>query len=98
VQKKYDEVVKTHFDGDRLKLEDTLRENGKTKREFKKELRENGIVDFMYEHNVTIPNIVSPRDIQNYYDTHKSEMKQEQRINLDQIAVKKDNQEFVEKN
>jgi hypothetical protein len=89
VQKKYDEVQKTRFSGDHLNFEEALREGGKTKRSFKDELRENTIVEFMYERNVTVPSMASPWGIQNYYNAHESEMKQERRVSLDQITVNK---------
>lgn len=95
-QKECDKIRKTRFDNDYLKFSDALKKNGKTKQSFENELREKAIVGFMYDCNVTRPSTVSPLDTQNYYNAHKSEMKQGRQISFDQIAISKENQKSIE--
>jgi hypothetical protein len=95
VQKKYDAIQKTHFAGNPLKLAEALRYRGKTKLSYKNELRQGIIVECMHEQNVLKPTIVSPREIQGYYDHHRSKLIQKKQFDIDQIRVKKENQEEI---
>jgi hypothetical protein len=89
IQKRYDEVQKTRFDDDSLQLVEALHRQGKSRTSYKAELREEVIVSCMYERNVHKPNVVSPLDIQNYYQTHGTEWVQGRRFDIDQITLEK---------
>jgi hypothetical protein len=95
VKQEYDKI-KNRFGDNHEKFICTLAQKGKTEQSFKNEVRENTIIRTMYDHNVTRPSIASPRDIQDYYDTHKSELKQERQISFDQIETRKENQKSIE--
>lgn len=86
VEQRYNEVLNRNFNGDRMKFEQMLRSQGKTKHSYKEDIRDRSIVDFMYERNVAMPSSVSPKDILEYYNAHKSEMVQSAYFTLDQFA------------
>jgi hypothetical protein len=90
VQKKYDEIQKTRFDNDPLKLVEALHRQGKSKTSYKTWIRKEAIVSCMYERNVHKPNSVSPLDIQNYYQTHREKFALGRQFDIDQIVVKKE--------
>ncbi|MDR1591225.1 MAG: peptidyl-prolyl cis-trans isomerase [Puniceicoccales bacterium] len=90
IQKKYDEIQKTRFDDDPLKLTKALQQQGKSKASYKAWLREEAIISFMYEHNVHRPNSVSPLDIQKYYQANGEKFIQGKRFDIDQIIIKKE--------
>jgi hypothetical protein len=90
IQKKYDEIQKTRFDDDPLKLMEALRRQGTTKTGYKARLREDAVVSCMYEHNIHKPNSISPLDIQNYYQAHRAEFVRDRQFDIDQVIVKKE--------
>jgi hypothetical protein len=96
VQNRYDEILKSRFNSDRLKFEEALREWGKTKRSFKDKIREDAIIEFMYGRNVTSPSMVSPGAIRSYFYAHAPEIKSEKRVSLDQAVIKAGNPQLVE--
>ncbi|MDR1303529.1 MAG: SurA N-terminal domain-containing protein, partial [Puniceicoccales bacterium] len=87
IQKKYDSIQKIHFEGDALQFAEALHRQGQTKLSYKAYLREEAVVECMYERNVIKPNTVSPLEIQTYYDTHLSQFIQGKRFDVDQVAV-----------
>jgi hypothetical protein len=95
VPKKYDEIQKTHFDNDPLKLVEALHRQGKSKTSYKAWIQEEAIVSCMYERNVHKPNSVSPLDIQNYYQTHPEKFVQGKQFDIDQIMVKKEDTDTI---
>jgi hypothetical protein len=95
IQKKYDEIQKTRFGDDPLQFTEALRRQGKTKTSYKVGLREDAIMGYMYERNVHRPNSVSPIDIQNYYQAHRSEFIQGKQFDIDQIVIKKEDMDAL---
>ncbi|MDR0590404.1 MAG: peptidyl-prolyl cis-trans isomerase [Puniceicoccales bacterium] len=95
IQKKYDSIQKKHFEGDALQFAEALHRQGQTKLSYKTYLREEAIVECMYERNVIRPNTVSPLEIQTYYDAHRPQLVQGKRFDVDQITVPKDAVETI---
>jgi hypothetical protein len=95
IQKKYEEVQKTRFDDDPLKLAEALHRQGESKVSYKARIKKEVIVSCMYERNVHKPNSVSPLDIQNYYQTHLEKFVQGRQFDIDQIIVKKEDTDTI---
>jgi hypothetical protein len=95
IQKKYDSIQKKYFEGNPLQFVEALNRQGQTKLNYKAHLREEAIVECMYERNVIKPNTVSPLEIQTYYDAHRSQLTQKKRFDIDQITVPKDATETI---
>ncbi|UPA28264.1 MAG: peptidylprolyl isomerase [Verrucomicrobiota bacterium] len=96
VQKKYDEILKTKFGDDRTRLASALYARGMTKRDYEEEIRKDAIEGYMFSHNVMLPSMVSPREIQDYYDAHVSEMVDGERATFDQVVVTDENRLSLE--
>jgi cobalamin biosynthesis protein CobT len=95
VQKRCDTVLKTRFGDDPLKISKALYGQGKTKLTYKDDILEEVIMECMCERNVTKTNNVIPLEIQDYYDLHRSELVQKRQFDIDQIIVKKEDQEAI---
>ncbi|MDB6029118.1 MAG: surA [Verrucomicrobiales bacterium] len=76
--------------GDRAKLMKTLQAEGITFEAFRKRERERIIVaQLVFEHISQDKIIISPQKIENYYNAHKDEFKQEDEIHLRMIVLNK---------
>jgi parvulin-like peptidyl-prolyl isomerase len=86
-EKEYENYLKSISAGDRLKFSKFLKEYGKSVREFKKDVKERAIVQFMF-HELRASQIeVSPAKIKEYYDAHMSEFFREDEVELKQIVI-----------
>jgi hypothetical protein len=95
VQKKYDEIQKTRFANSPRKFAEALRRYGKTKASYQDELKEDAIVEYMYGRNVLKPSVVSPLEIQNYYDCHRDELIRERQFDVDQVTLDSEDGEGI---
>jgi parvulin-like peptidyl-prolyl isomerase len=76
--------------GDRITLMRTLQAEGMTYEQFRKQFRENFIVEQMRYSNISSERIVvSPHKIEMYYVDHKSEFKVEDQVKLRMIVLNK---------
>lgn len=89
-QKQYDSLVTSKFGGDYRRFEEILHTQGKSKRSYQKDLKDQAIVGYMFDRNVTMPSSVSPREIAHYFDTHQSELTRAPHISFDQFLISGD--------
>lgn len=80
-------VIKERFDGDRAKLNATLQAQGLNMRDFRKQQEEDIIVGYLQGELHKSQSEISPDKIENFYQEHREEFKQEDAVNLYQIAL-----------
>jgi peptidyl-prolyl cis-trans isomerase SurA len=81
------ERIRRQFGGDRVALTKTLRAENRTFEQFKKEEREDMIVYQMSSRNIRDEIIISPKKIQNYYQTNQARFRMGNRVKLRMIVV-----------
>ncbi len=79
--------LKETFGGSEAKLTLTLQAEGKTKEEYRKELREKVIVDELAQYHSTGKIIISPAAIEKYYNDHLDDFKVEDQVKLRTICL-----------
>ena len=72
VQKEIDSVLSTTFGGDQTKFDDALKQQGITLDQLKNSYRESMLLQKVYEEVTKNVTTVADKDIQAYYDAHKS--------------------------
>ena len=82
------ERIRTDY-GDRLTLTKTLQAKGITFEAYKKRIREQVIVDFLSSKHVASITLISPFEINKYYEENLSEFLQEERIRVRMISIAK---------
>jgi len=87
IENEYDDFITKEFGGDRAQFLEYLKLRGKTPRDFRDELEEKVIVDFMRGRLRQNTSQVSPERIQEYYQEHKEDFMQEEAIRLRQIVL-----------
>lgn len=75
--------------GDRVTMIKTLQAQGMTLEEYRKQVREQYIEEAMRNVNVFKSVVISPYKIQNYYQTHLDDYKQEDQVKLRMIVLNK---------
>jgi len=75
--------------GDRVTLTRTLQAEGITYEQFRKQFRENFIIEQMRYKNISSEIIISPHKIETYYVDHKSGFKVEDQVKLRMIVLNK---------
>jgi len=73
--------------GDRLTLTKTLQAQGFTFEAFRKDIKEQVIVDFLSSKNIASATLVSPFEIEKYYQEHMDQFQQEERIRMRMIYI-----------
>jgi peptidyl-prolyl cis-trans isomerase SurA len=86
-EKEYENYERNLSGGDRLKFSKFLKEYGKTVREFKNDVKERTIVQFMSHEFRASQMEVSPVKIKEYYDTHMPEFFHDSEVELKQIVI-----------
>jgi len=81
------ERIRRQFGGDRVALTKTLRAENRTFEQFKKEEREGMIIYQMSSRYVRDEIIISPKKIQNYYQTNQARFRIGNRVKLRMIVV-----------
>ena len=87
VERIYNNVVKEKFGGDEKRLIQQLQMVGKSRRDYKKILKEEGILSFLYSQNVGLLSLISPREIESYYNNKKSEFIDPVKFNFSQYSI-----------
>jgi peptidyl-prolyl cis-trans isomerase SurA len=88
-----DKIQRDYY-GDRARLIKTLQAEGKTFETYRRDERENFIVDYMTYHNVNPQKIViSPLRIETYYNEHKADFKVDDQVKLRMIVILQPNDE-----
>jgi len=73
VNNRVQDIVDTHFKGDRALLTAELAQGGKTFDEWRKELEEDMLIQYMRYHNVDRTLTIAPKDVRAYYAAHTDE-------------------------
>jgi len=81
-------VIRTTFAGDRAAFVRTLKAEGYTVTKFKEVQRDKIIVSAMREQYVKNDFVISPTQIQNYYDKHKADYSTPEQIKLRMIVLR----------
>lgn len=85
-----DNVKKIYY-GDRSRLLKTLRDEGITYEEYRRDQRDKIIADYMNHQNAPSKKvIISPLQIENYYNTHQDEFKVTDQVKLRMIGIQPD--------
>lgn len=79
--------IRRQFGGDRVALTRTLRAENRTFEQFKKEERDDMIVYSMSARNIRDELIISPKKIQNYYQTNQARFRIGNRVKLRMIVI-----------
>jgi len=83
--------IDRNYYGDRARLIQTLRKEGKTYEEYRRIQRDQFIIEYEnYQNNSNLRKIlISPLKIEQYYDGHKDEFKVDDQVHLRMIVVNK---------
>jgi len=87
IESRYQEVINKDFGGDRGQFLEFLRSENKTPKQFREELRERVIVNFMRQRNQRSQSAVSPERIESFYTEHKARFYQHRAVHLRQIIL-----------
>ena len=88
IDERVQERIRNDF-GDRLTLTKTLQAQGVTYESFRKDIKEQVIVDFLSSKNVSSITLVSPFEIEKYYNGHMNDFQQDERIRMRMIYIPK---------
>ena len=83
------ETLITQFDGDRSKFLAYLRARGLTQRDYRKEVEEDIIYDYMRQQQRKNQSIVSPVKVETYYNENKERFYQEDSVKLRLIQLQR---------
>jgi parvulin-like peptidyl-prolyl isomerase len=89
VEDRMKEVISSQFDGDRSAFIKTLLANGISLEQYRNEMREQIIVQYMRQKNVTTAVIVSPYRIEQYYQDNLKQFVQEEQVHLRVLFLRK---------
>jgi len=87
VNKMLKEDLKKNYEGSEIKLTQTLQAEGRTKEQYRKEMRERVIVDELAHYHSVGKIIISPAAIEKYYYDHLDEFKVEDQVKLRTICI-----------
>ncbi len=88
IDERVQERIRNDF-GDRLTLTKTLQAQGITYESFRKDIKEQVIVDFLSSKNVSSITLVSPFEIEKYYNANLEDFQQDERIRMRMIYIAK---------
>ncbi len=89
VEDRIKEVINSQFDGDRPAFIKTLLANGITMDSYREDTRDQIIVQYMRQKNVTTAVIVSPYKIEQYYQENLKQFVQDEQVHLRIIFLRK---------
>jgi peptidyl-prolyl cis-trans isomerase SurA len=87
IENEYQDFLTKQFNGDRTRYQEFLKAQGKTDRQFRKELEEQIITSYMRNMKRKSQASVSPEKIEKYYEKHKKEFYQDAAVHLWQIML-----------
>lgn len=79
-------IIRQRF-GDRVTLTKTLQADGVTLEDYRQRLREDIIVSYMTQHNISSAILISPAKIEAYYKEHLDKYKMEEQAKLRMIVL-----------
>jgi peptidyl-prolyl cis-trans isomerase SurA len=83
------DVIRTEYGGDRVAFIKTLYERGVTMQKYKDEIQDNAIVGYMRNKNVVQTVLVSPYQIEQYYQQNLRLFQQDEQIKVSTIVLRK---------
>lgn len=87
IDQEYEDVLNRDFGGDRARLLSYLQAQGQTPREFREDIYNRVVVNFMRQRNRKSQSAISPERIQEFYIQNKIRFYQEESIWLRQIVL-----------
>ena len=96
IDQEYEEVLNRDFGGDRSRLISYLQAQGLTPREFRKDIQDRVVVNFMRQKNRKSQSEISPERIQEFYLQNKIRFYQDESIQLRQIILTPKKNENIE--
>jgi parvulin-like peptidyl-prolyl isomerase len=83
------DVIRNEYGGDRVAFVKTLYERGVTMQKYKDEIKDNAIVGYMRNKNVVQTVLVSPYQIEQYYQQNLRLFQQDEKIKVATIVLRK---------
>jgi parvulin-like peptidyl-prolyl isomerase len=83
------DVIREQYGGDRVAFIKTLYERGQTMQKFRDELKDNAIVGYMRNKNIVQTVLVSPYQIEKYYQENLRLFVQDEQIKVSTIVLRK---------
>lgn len=93
IDQEYDEILNRDFGGDRARLLSYLKDQGLTVREFREDLYDRVVVNYMRQQNRKSQSEISPERIQSFYIRNKIRFYQGEAMHLRQIILKDSTEE-----
>ncbi|MDR2776851.1 MAG: peptidyl-prolyl cis-trans isomerase [Puniceicoccales bacterium] len=90
-KKEYEACIHNRFNDDRTAFARYLRANGQSVREFKKDIRENAIVNYVLSEVQKSKSEVSPTKIKEYYNEHIQDFIIDRQIFVKKVSFSKEN-------
>jgi len=89
VEEAVNERLREQFGGDRVRMAKTLQAEGLTLERFRRQIREQIIVEVLRNRNVSRELIISPHKIEQYYRAHQEKFRAEPEVKLRMIVLNK---------
>jgi peptidyl-prolyl cis-trans isomerase SurA len=89
VNQRVDDEIRQRYGGDRMVFIKTLYERGETMAKFRDEIQDNAIVQYMRAKNVSQTVLVSPYQIEEYYQQNLRLFQQPEQIKISTIVLRK---------
>jgi parvulin-like peptidyl-prolyl isomerase len=83
------DIIRTQYGGDRVAFIKTIYERGVTMQKFRDEIEDNAIVSYMRSKNITQTVLVSPYQIEQYYEQNLRLFQQDEQIKVATIVLRK---------
>lgn len=89
VEEALQERLREQFGGDRLRMIRTLQAEGLTLERFRRQIREQIIIEVLRNRNISRELIISPHKIESYYRAHQDKFRAEPEVKLRMITLNK---------
>ena len=89
VNARIDDEIRERYGGDRVVFIKTLYERGETMAKFRDEIQDNAIVQYMRAKNVSQTVLVSPYQIEQYYENNLRLFQQDEQVKISTIVLRK---------
>jgi peptidyl-prolyl cis-trans isomerase SurA len=89
VNARIDDEIRERYGGDRMVFVKTLYERGETLAKFREEIEDNAIVQYMRTRNVSQSVLISPYQIEQYYQNNLRLFQQDEQVKISTIVLRK---------
>lgn len=97
VEEALNDRLREQFGGDRVRMARTLQAEGMTLERFRRQIREQIMVEALLSRNVSRELIISPHKIESYYRTHQDRFRAEPEVKLRMITLNKRSREDADR-